>query len=96
MMVIHVETNVAADQRQAFLAAIESDIPVSRTFAGCLRYVWSENALEPNQFSLYEEWETQAALEAYKNSEHFQRMGKALFPLFVGHPASRYYEAALF
>jgi len=95
MIVIRVNTQVKADKRSEFLVAVQEETPESRAFAGCVSYVWSENIHQPNEFSLYEEWETLDHLNAYKNSGHFERMGKVLFPLFTEHPESSYYEAAL-
>ncbi len=96
MIVIRVNTNVKPEKRSEFVAAVQQETAPSKEFVGCVSYVWSENVLKPNQFSLYEEWETQDAFHAYKNSEHFQQIGKAVFPLLVEHPESSYYEAAIF
>src|SRR5215216_3751267 len=95
MIVIRVNTNVKPDKRSEFLKAIQDETPESQAFEGCVSYVWSENVQKPNEFALYEEWETLENLNAYKNSAHFDTMGKVLFPLFSEHPESSYYEAAL-
>lgn len=95
MIVIRVNTNVKPDKRSEFLAAVRAETPDSQAFEGCVAYVWSENLQKPNEFALYEEWETLDNLNAYKNSAHFAQMGKTLFPLFTEHPESSYYEAAL-
>ena len=95
MIVIRVNTNVKPEKRSEFLTVIQEETPVSRAFAGCVAYVWSENVQKPNEFALYEEWEALDNLNTYKNSAHFDQMGKILFPLFTEDPESSYYEAAL-
>ena len=94
MIVIRVNTHVKPEKRAEFVAAVREETPESRAFMGCVSYVWSENIQQPNEFALYEEWESLDNLNAYKNSPHFEAMGKVLFPLLTEHPESSYYEAA--
>ena len=93
MIVVRVNCTINPEKRAKFLAAIEQDRLEKHAFAGCIAYRWSESVLEPNLFSLYEEWETPEAFNAFKNSEYFAQNGKVMFPLISGNPDSVTYEA---
>ncbi len=94
MIVVHVEASIQAAKRQEFVAQIEKDIQLSGAFAGCVEFEWSEDVTHPNTFTLYEEWETQEAFEAYQKSDHFKQLGGILFPMMADKPKSVYYTAA--
>lgn len=93
MIVIRVNCKIQPAKRGEFLTAIAQDTPENHAFAGCLAYRWSESVLEPNLFSLYEEWETLESFNAFKSSEYFARNGKVMFPLMSETPDSVTYEA---
>ena len=93
MIVIRVNCKIQPEKRSEFLSAIAQDTLENHAFAGCVAYRWSESVLEPNLFSLYEEWETLDAVNAFKNSEYFARNGKVMFPLMSEPPDSVTYDA---
>ncbi len=94
MIVVHVETQIQPDKRQEFVTHIQKDIQLSSAFAGCVEFGWSEDVTRPNNFTLYEEWETQADFSAYQNSEHFKQLGGFLFPMMADKPKVVYYTAS--
>ncbi len=93
MIVIHVQTKVKADKRTEFIQQIQHDTEVSRKFAGCVQWGWSEDVSQKNTFALYEEWDTAEAFDAYKQSDHFKQINGALMPLLAEEPQSAYYTA---
>lgn len=66
----------AANAMQAVQAATHEE-------AGCIRYVFSADLVEAGVFRLYEEWESQAALEAHFETDHIAAFGAALAELDV-------------
>ena len=93
MIVIHVQTKVKADKRQEFLAEVKKDLETSRAFKGCVQFGWGEDVTQPNTFTLYEEWESAEAFNAYKDSDYFKQVGNVVMPLFAEEPQSAYYTA---
>lgn len=93
MIVIHVQVKVKPDHREDFITVALNDVLASRQQPGCAKFNVSESVDERNTFTLYEEWQTQADFDAYKNSAHFKQMGEQLMPLFADAPDSRYYTA---
>jgi (4S)-4-hydroxy-5-phosphonooxypentane-2,3-dione isomerase len=51
-------------------------IPASRKEPGCRMYVVHRGKEDPRMFFIYEQYDDEAALEAHRNSSHFQRYGK--------------------
>jgi len=95
MIVIHVQTRVKADNREEFIKHIQHDTEISRGFAGCIQWGWSEEIGRANTFTLYEEWDTAEAFDAYKKSDHFKSIGNAIMALLAEEPKSAYYSAML-
>lgn len=94
MIVIRVQTRVKPEMRSEFLQQAQKDVAQSREFEGCVQIHWSENIEDPNVFTLYEEWETPAAFDAFKSSEAFKRNGEVMFPMFAEAPNLAYYNAS--
>lgn len=93
MIVIRVAIHFNPAERKQMLDYMQKHIEASRSRLGCLNFGLYEDALHENNFLLYEEWETQAAFDAYKESEEFKQSGEVLFPLMIGTPDSAYYTA---
>ena len=51
-------------------------IPASRAESGCRMYVVHRGKDDPRRFFIYEQYDDEAALDAHRNSDHFQRYGK--------------------
>ena len=58
------------------LGYFEKLIPASRREPGCRMYVVHRGKDDPRKFFIYEQYDDEAALDAHRNSEHFQRYGK--------------------
>ena len=94
MIVVHIQTKVKPENRAVFLQQAQQDAEMARGFEGCLKMLWSEDVEDPNSFTLYEEWETPSAFDAFKSSPAFEASGKVLFPLFAAPPKTAYYTAS--
>lgn len=95
MIVINVRVQVKSEKLSEFIAVAKQDVQVARVVAGCVKYGWSQDISNPDQFVLYEEWASQQQFDAYKQSEHFKQLNQTFAPLMSGAPESSYYQAAL-
>ncbi len=93
MIVIRVKIAVKPEAKGDFIAAMHESIPISSAFDGCIQFSLYEDTTDENALLLYEEWETQAHFDAYRNSAHFKDSGAVLFPLMDGSPDSAYFDA---
>jgi quinol monooxygenase YgiN len=95
MIVIRVQADIDPEKRDIFLEQVRRDIVVSRNHSGCHLFTWCEDVSHKNRFLLYEEWDSEEAFDAYKRSEHFERVNAALRPFLSSPPESSYYTASL-
>ena len=63
---------------------------------GCISYLFYEQQPSNNQFFFFEEWESQAALEAHFQTSHFAEFMKQLPALIQGAPHVRIYDTSGF
>src|SRR5215467_13970637 len=61
-----------AEAREALFALVAP----TRAEKGCINYDLHQSDEDPTQFVFYENWETDAALEAHANSPHLQAFRK--------------------
>ena len=92
MIIISIRISSKPDQGEALEQVMREESPKVRGQAGCVTFELFRSTEQPNQFLLYEEWQDKASFEAYKSSEPFQAIGKALPPMLAGKPESAYYE----
>ena len=63
----------------------------SRREPGCLLYVVHQHAEDPRKFLVYEQYRDEAALQAHRDSEHFQRLAtRQIYPLIEAREAGLY------
>ncbi|MBC7809909.1 MAG: antibiotic biosynthesis monooxygenase [Burkholderiales bacterium] len=95
MMVIYVQCKVLAEKREEFMEQALSQLN-DASAPGCIRYSWMETLNERNTFTLYEEWSSLEAFNAYTSSERFKQMSGHMFPLMAEPPVSNYYTATAY
>ncbi len=96
MMVIRVAVKIKPEEAANFVNHIQQEmIEVKQQFTGCERFNLYRDIADENTFLLYEEWQSQANFEAYKNSDYFKQNGQKLFPMMVEPPDSAYFEAQI-
>ncbi len=59
-------------KRDEFIAAAQAVMEGSQAEAGCERYVFSADLLDPGKFHVSEQWVDQAAIDAHGGAPHFQ------------------------
>lgn len=93
MIVVRVAFQVEEGSLSSFREHAKQEGVAARAQPGCAEYSFFEDVAQPGRVLLYEEWESQAAFDAYKASSAFADNAKVLFPLIVGKPSSAYYQA---
>lgn len=66
MIIVSGTITLQLGRRDDFLAASEPAIRAARQAPGCRRFVVAADPLEPDLANVYEEWETEAALLAFR------------------------------
>jgi quinol monooxygenase YgiN len=59
---------VDAAERDAYLRGCHEVITAARATDGCLDFHLSPDPVEPDRINIYEQWETVAAVEAFRGS----------------------------
>jgi quinol monooxygenase YgiN len=73
-MVVLAVTWMANPGKEAEVANIFSELETaSRQEPGCLMYVVHRHRTDPRRFFIYEQYSNDAALEAHRQSAHFQQ-----------------------
>jgi hypothetical protein len=57
---------VPPGRRDAFVATSRDAVVEARRAPGCLDFVVAADPVEPNRVNVYEQWETEAELEAFR------------------------------
>lgn len=68
MLIIAGRLRVDAAHRDRYLAATAGVAPAARRFPGCLDFVQAADPVEPDRINVYERWETDEALMAFRTS----------------------------
>jgi quinol monooxygenase YgiN len=94
MLVIagHVEIDPAA--REARVAAATEMMRDTRAEAGCISYTFSADLEEPGTFRIFEEWESQDALDAHFASPHMAKFQRVVGGLGVREMKVQRYEVS--
>lgn len=95
MIIVIVEFDIAAENQAEALKVFGQDEQAARAMPGCEGFSINRVNGSKTALMLLEEWSDMAAFEAYKASEGFLRVGKALGPIMLGTPRSRTFEASL-
>jgi len=69
-LVIAGRVSIDPANREAAVAAATEMMRETRREPGCISYTFSADLEEPGAFRLFEEWESQAALDAHFASPH--------------------------
>lgn len=68
MIIISGRIHVAPGRRDAFLASSRPAILEARQAAGCRDFVVAADPVEPDRVNVYEGWESEAQLEAFRGA----------------------------
>lgn len=68
MIIVSGRIYVVPGRRDAFLASSQSSVVAARRAPGCRDFVVSADPIEPNRVNVYEEWNSETELEAFRGS----------------------------
>jgi quinol monooxygenase YgiN len=66
MIIVSGRIYVRPGRRDAFLAASLEAVQTARRSSGCLDFVVAADPVEPDRVNVYEHWESEAQLEAFR------------------------------
>jgi quinol monooxygenase YgiN len=68
MVIVSGRIHVVTGQRDVFLESSRSAMIEARQAAGCRDFVVAADPLEPDRVNVYEEWDSDAQLEAFRGA----------------------------
>lgn len=86
MIIIAGHLQVDPEQRDAYLRSVADVVPAARAAAGCLEFVQVADPVEPDRIVVYERWESDEDLLAFRG----QGQGEDDTPELLGADVSKY------
>lgn len=68
MVIVAGHLLVDPEQREAYLGSCVSVVEQARRTAGCLDFAITADLLDPGRINIFERWESQEAVEAFRGS----------------------------
>ena len=68
MIIVSGRIHVAPGRRDAFVAAARDAVVQARGAPGCRDFVVAADPLEPDRVNVYEEWDSEPELEAFRGA----------------------------
>ncbi|MGA7420570.1 MAG: antibiotic biosynthesis monooxygenase [Acidimicrobiales bacterium] len=68
MVIVAGHIVVSPEQRESYLAGCKGVVEQARRAAGCLDYAITGDLLDPGRVDIFERWESQAFVEAFRGS----------------------------
>jgi len=68
MIIVSGRIYVTPGRRDAFVATSRDAVVEARRAPGCLDFVVAADPVEPDRVNVYEQWETEAELEAFRGA----------------------------
>lgn len=93
MLIVIVDFTVPPAQADLALATLQAEAQTVRALPGNLGFAACSDPDHPGTLRLMHEWTDSADFAAYRESDGFKASGAVLFPLMVGKPLSRVFEA---
>jgi quinol monooxygenase YgiN len=90
MIIVSGSIQVTPGRRDAFVAASLDAVVQARRAPGCLDFVVAPDPVEPDRVNVYERWETDAQLEAFRG----EGPGTDLTSDIVSADVSRHYVSS--
>jgi quinol monooxygenase YgiN len=78
MVIVAGHLVVDAEERDAYLAGCVAVVEQARATEGCLDFAISADALDPGRLNVYERWESQEAVEAFRGEGVPEEQGAAI------------------
>ena len=68
MIIVSGRIYVSSGRRDAFLASTHGAVVAARRAQGCRDFVVAADPIEPNRVNVYEEWDSETELEAFRGA----------------------------
>jgi quinol monooxygenase YgiN len=78
MIIVSGKIYVRPGARQGFLQSSAEAVAQARRFAGCRDFVVAADPLEPDRVNVYEEWESEEALLAFRGDGPDANLGASI------------------
>jgi quinol monooxygenase YgiN len=83
MVIVAGHIMVDPGQRDAYLADCVAVVTQARQAPGCLDYSITADLVDPGRIAIFERWESQAAVEAFRGSGPSDEQGAAMLSASV-------------
>jgi quinol monooxygenase YgiN len=83
MVIVAGHITVDPEQRESYLAGCVSVVEQARAAAGCLDFAITADLLDPGRVNIFERWESQAAVEAFRSGGPSSEQGAAMLSASV-------------
>jgi quinol monooxygenase YgiN len=83
MVIVAGHITVEPQQRQSYLAGCVDVIDQARRANGCLDFTITADMIDPGRINIYERWESQAAVEAFRGSGPSDEQGASMLSASV-------------
>ena len=83
MVIVAGHVTVEPHQRESYLAGCVSVVEKARGTAGCLDFAITSDLVDPGRVNIFERWESQAAVEAFRGSGPSDEQGAAMLSASV-------------
>ncbi|RIL08100.1 MAG: antibiotic biosynthesis monooxygenase [Proteobacteria bacterium] len=94
MIVVAGEIDIDPAHRDGAVAAAVRMMEATRGEPGCISYAFSADLAEPGRFRIFEEWESQQALDAHFAAPHMAAFQRAVAGFGVRRIAIQRYEVS--
>lgn len=91
-IVIMATLTATPEKRDHLLQALQELLPAARAESGVYTFLLHENRQQPGQFTLYEHFRDQTAIDTHFSSSHFGRVSIALAQYADGAPVLTYHQ----
>jgi quinol monooxygenase YgiN len=88
MLIVAGHLQVAAHERDAYLELAKTATTLAREAPGCLEFVQAPDPIEDDRIVIYERWESERELVAFRNSD--PESDPTPFPDVLGADVQRY------
>lgn len=68
MIIVAGYLRVRPDERESYLLGCTEVVRAARGASGCIDFHLSADPIEPDRINIFEQWETAAAVEAFRGS----------------------------
>ena len=83
MIIVAGHINVEPQQREPYLAGSVRVVEKARGAAGCLDFAITADLIDPGRVNIFERWESQAAVKAFRRSAPRNKQGAAMLSASV-------------